>query len=167
MVKKQFSNSTLPNTPTEYDNRLNWLKNVTESSLKEEFHTAKNAYISQQSLIQQLKNDEIYDQATLPAIPEDIFAECLERNARNHLQTLVNFLDDNCDSSTVLFWTEKVSHKCEVPYLPVVTEEEIAINGTQEDTPKTDEQSKSDTQKMDDRTAAQAAAGIFPEPNFF
>ncbi|KAJ3224095.1 Dynein heavy chain 10, axonemal [Clydaea vesicula] len=81
--------ATLPSDPSQYDERVNWIKSKLESGLMVEFNNSKSK-------------------------DEDIFNDCLERDDRNNLRDLYNYLEDFSTKSSVLFWTETVIIETEV-----------------------------------------------------
>lgn len=91
-VVQQTASAPLPTSPKEYDDRILWIKSKLESGLYLEFEAASN------------KNDP------------DLFTDCLERDERNNLQDLVNFMEDTgaTRSSCILFWTEILTKKIEI-----------------------------------------------------
>jgi dynein heavy chain len=85
-MAKQLKEIPLPLDPTQYDDRITWLRSKLESGLMVEFTTAKSSSTNQ-----------------------DIFTDCLERNDRSNLRGLVDFLDDNTSKTSLIFWVESVS----------------------------------------------------------
>lgn len=80
--------SVLPTDPSQYDERVHWIRLKLESGLMVEFENAKTNQ-------------------------EDLLVNCLERNERRNLIDLYNFLDDNTAKSSLIFWTE--TQNIEIP----------------------------------------------------
>ncbi|KAJ3321068.1 Dynein heavy chain 10, axonemal [Boothiomyces sp. JEL0866] len=98
---KPITHATLPTKPYN-DERIAWIKRKVENSLATELENAKE-------IIEQLPNHIEGEQT-------DLFKDCLTRNNNENLQILMDFLEDTLKSNTaLLFWTEKVITKVELP----------------------------------------------------
>ncbi|KAJ1570092.1 Dynein heavy chain 10, axonemal, partial [Nowakowskiella sp. JEL0078] len=117
----------LPTSPAQYDDRLLWLSRRLQSSLTNEFNSFEQTQILVSEAIAKVKGDfekrgstADLDVAETPKTL-DLFQECLERNDRVNLAALIDFLDDTSrskENACVVFWTESVTSKVELPKPP-------------------------------------------------
>lgn len=127
---KHIAHAALPTKPYS-DERIAWIKRKVENSLATELEHAKE-------ILEQLPN---YD----PNEKMDLFKDCLTRNNNENLQMLVDFLEDTFKSNTaLLFWTEKVVSKVELPAQQdskqnIVTETQVTEVKADGEVPQADE----------------------------
>eukprot|EP00842_Homolaphlyctis_polyrhiza_P003630 jgi/Hompol1/4268/HPOL_001758-RA len=89
------------------DERILWIRSKVESGLMVEFGEAKKP-------AKIVSGNPAYQHLQPPPVA-DLFRECLEREDRVNLQSLVNYLEDHEHSaSALLFWTETVTTRVEV-----------------------------------------------------
>ncbi|KAJ3039942.1 Dynein heavy chain 10, axonemal [Rhizophlyctis rosea] len=98
---KSYKPAPLTTDPST-DDRVAWIRTQVESGLMLEFETAA-------------KPDAATSKPPTGAKTVDIFYECLERDGRQGLQHLMDFLEDTAGASAMLFWAESVTTKVEVP----------------------------------------------------
>ncbi|KAJ3055760.1 Dynein heavy chain 10, axonemal [Rhizophlyctis rosea] len=98
---KPYKPAPLPTDPSA-DDRIAWIRTQVESGLMIEFTTAATSA-----------------SALAPAEPgspatRDIFFDCLERDGRQGLQDVIDFLEDTTAASALIFWAEPVVLRLEV-----------------------------------------------------
>ncbi|KAI9009714.1 dynein heavy chain and region D6 of dynein motor-domain-containing protein [Gaertneriomyces semiglobifer] len=112
---KPYMPAAMPADPRA-DDRICWLRGKVESGLMVEFRQSNG-------------NDSTHP---------DIFWDCMERDGRRSLQSLVDFLEDNGDGRALLFWAEtevnldaEDGHKedlVETPHLDDAAPSETAVS---------------------------------------
>ncbi|KAI8922931.1 hypothetical protein BC831DRAFT_55725 [Entophlyctis helioformis] len=88
------------------DDRIAWIRSKVESGLLIEFEDAK-------------KPAKTIAGSVRPNLPPpsiaDLFRDCLERDDRANLDAVANFLEDTRHDAALVFWSETVSLRVELP----------------------------------------------------
>lgn len=91
MTSREIKHSSVPKDPLS-DTRIDWIKQKVQAGLMLEFQSS-----------QKVPHIIAGNATNIPAQPE-LFLDCLERNGRENLQTLVDYLDDTAGSMSALIW---------------------------------------------------------------
>ncbi|KAI9144584.1 dynein heavy chain and region D6 of dynein motor-domain-containing protein [Paraphysoderma sedebokerense] len=84
-----FTHISLPDAPSSYDLRIQWIKEKVENALMVEFSDFK-------------RNQDVH---------QDMFDDCLERDQRKNLTHLMEFLEDKSPTSALVFYVDTIEQR--------------------------------------------------------